>query len=155
MTVHVLRREQRLDATPDAVFAFFGDARNLESITPPLLGFRMLTPEPIVMRAGTQLRYRLRVRGVPVSWLTEIREWDPPHRFVDEQLKGPYALWQHTHTFEPDGDGATIMRDEVRYELPLGGLGEIAHRLLVRGDLQRIFDYRAARVPQLLSARGR
>ena len=152
--VHVLRREQRLPGPPEEVFAFFGDARNLEAITPPLLRFRMLTPEPIVMGAGTRLRYRLRVRGVPVSWLTEIREWDPPHRFVDEQLSGPYALWRHVHTFADDGAGGTLMVDEVRYALPLGVVGELAHRLVVRGDLQRIFDYRAARVPQLLARRG-
>jgi ligand-binding SRPBCC domain-containing protein len=154
MTTHVLRREQRLPGPPEAVFGFFADARNLGEITPPLLQFRMLTPDPVVMQAGTQLRYRLRVRGVPVSWLTEIREWDPPHCFVDEQLEGPYALWHHTHTFEDDGAGGTLMRDEVRYELPLGGLGELAHRLVVRGDLERIFDYRAARVPELLARRG-
>jgi ligand-binding SRPBCC domain-containing protein len=151
MSVHVLRREQRLPGAPEEVFPFFGDARNLGAITPPLLQFRMLTPDPIVMAPGTQLRYRLRVRGVPVSWLTEIRAWDPPYRFVDEQLEGPYALWHHTHTFEDDGAGGTIMRDEVRYELPLGLLGELAHRLLVRRDLARIFDYRAERVPALLS----
>lgn len=155
MSVHVLRREQRLPGSPEEVFPFFADARNLEAITPPLLRFRMLTPDPIVMARGTHLRYRLRVRGVPVSWLTEIREWDPPHRFVDEQLAGPYALWHHTHTFEDDGAGATIMRDEVRYELPLGPLGELAHGLLVRRDLERIFDYRAQRVAQLLSVRAR
>jgi ligand-binding SRPBCC domain-containing protein len=155
MTVHLLHREQRLERAIEEVFAFFGDARNLEAITPPLLRFRMLTPEPIVMRAGTRLRYRLRVRGVPLNWLTEIREWEPPHRFVDVQLEGPYALWQHTHSFTDDGAGGTLMRDEVRYELPLGGVGELAHRLVVRRDVERIFDYRAARVPQLLSARGR
>ncbi|MEA2157293.1 MAG: hypothetical protein QOE11_3433 [Solirubrobacteraceae bacterium] len=155
MTEHELRREQRLARPPEKVFEFFGDARNLESITPPLLRFRVLTPEPIVMAAGTLLRYRLRVHGVPVSWLTVIREWDPPHRFVDEQLEGPYALWHHTHTFEPDGDGGTLMRDVVRYALPLGPLGELAHRLLVRRDVERIFDYRAGRVPGLLNARAR
>jgi len=153
--VHVLRREQRLQGPPEEVFEFFGDARNLEAITPPLLRFRMLTPEPVVMRAGTRLRYRLRVRGVPVSWLTEIREWDPPRRFVDEQLRGPYALWHHTHTFADDGAGGTLMVDEVRYRLALGVLGELAHRLVVRGDLERIFDYRAVRVPELLAARAR
>lgn len=153
MTSHVLEREQRLAVAREAVFEFFADARNLGTITPPLLAFRMLTPEPIVMAAGTRLRYRLKVRGVPISWLTEIEEWDPPHRFVDRQLEGPYTLWHHTHTFEDDGAGATIMRDVVRYELPLGGLGEIAHRLLVRRDLERIFDYRAERVPALLAGR--
>jgi ligand-binding SRPBCC domain-containing protein len=155
VSTHVLRREQRLPRPPAEVFAFFGDARNLEAITPPLLRFRMLTPDPAVMARGTLLRYRLRVHGVPVRWLTEITEWEPPRRFVDEQREGPYALWRHTHTFEDDGAGGTLMRDEVRYELPLGALGELAHRLLVRRDLARIFDYRAQRVPALLSARER
>jgi ligand-binding SRPBCC domain-containing protein len=150
---HLLRREQRLSGPPEAVFAFFADARNLEAITPPLLRFRMLTSDPVLMRAGTRLRYRLRVRGIAVRWLTEIREWDPPHRFVDEQLEGPYALWEHTHRFEPDGAGGTIMVDEVRYALPLGVVGELAHRLLVRRDLERIFDYRARMVPALLGER--
>lgn len=146
MHTYTLQREQRLSGTPEQVFAFFGDARNLEAMTPPLLQFRMITPDPITMGAGTQLRYRLKVRGLPVSWLTLIQEWEPPHRFVDEQLEGPYALWHHTHTFEPDGDGGTVMRDVVRYALPLGGLGEVAHRFVVRPDLERIFDYRAEAV---------
>jgi ligand-binding SRPBCC domain-containing protein len=155
VTEHTLRREQRLPSPPAAVFEFFGDPSNLEAITPPLLRFRMLTPDPIVMAAGTLLRYRLRVHGVPVSWLTMITDWEPPHRFVDVQLEGPYALWHHTHTFQDDGSGGTLMRDEVRYALPLGGLGEIANRLLVRRDIEQIFDYRAARVPALLSEPGR
>jgi ligand-binding SRPBCC domain-containing protein len=154
MTPHVYEREQRLPGRPADVFAFFADARNLEAITPPLLQFRMLTPDPIVMARGTLLRYRLRVHGVPVSWLTEITAWDPPQRFVDEQREGPYALWQHTHSFEDDGAGGTLMRDVVRYELPLGVLGALAHGL-VRRDIEQIFDYRAARVPALLSERGR
>jgi len=150
MSTHTYTREQRLPGPPDAVFPFFANACNLEAITPPLLRFKMLTPDPIVMGAGTLLRYRLRVHGVAVSWLTEIREWDPPHRFVDEQLEGPYALWHHTHTFEDDGAGGTLMRDVVRYELPLGALGEIAHGL-VRRDIKQIFDHRAERVPALLA----
>jgi len=154
MTPHVYEREQRLPGRPADVFAFFADARNLEAITPPLLQFRMLTPDPIAMARGTLLRYRLRVHGVPVSWLTEITAWDPPQRFVDEQREGPYALWQHTHSFEDDGAGGTLMRDVVRYELPLGVLGALAHGL-VRRDIEQIFDYRAARVPALLSERGR
>ena len=147
--VQTLSREQRLPVAPEAAFAFFADARNLEAITPPLLRFRVVTPEPIVIGAGTLIRYRLRVRGVPLSWLTEIREWDPPHRFVDEQLQGPYALWHHTHSFEADGD-ATIMRDTVRYAIGFGALGRLADRLLVRRDLEAIFDHRAERVGVLL-----
>jgi len=150
--VHTLRREQRLHDSPESVFAFFGDARNLEAITPPTLGFAILTADPIEMRAGTLIRYRLRVHGLPVGWTTVIREWEPPRRFVDEQLRGPYALWQHTHIFEDDGHGRTIMRDIVRYAIGFGRLGGLAQRLLVRRDLEAIFDYRAARVQELLSA---
>jgi ligand-binding SRPBCC domain-containing protein len=149
--IHTLRREQRLPGAPEAVFGFFADARNLEAITPPLLRFRVVTPTPIVMGAGTRIRYRLRVHGVPLSWLTEITAWEPPHRFVDEQLDGPYALWHHTHTFEPDGD-ETVMRDVVRYRIGFGALGALADAVLVRRDLDRIFDYRAEQVPRLLGA---
>ncbi len=152
MRVHVLQREQHLPGPPEEVFAFFADARNLEAITPPLLRFRVLDAEPIRMRAGTLIRYRLRVRGVPLRWLTRIREWQPPGCFVDEQLRGPYALWEHTHAFAPDERGGTVMRDTVRYALPLGPVGSLAHRLLVRRDLEAIFDHRAARVAQLISA---
>jgi ligand-binding SRPBCC domain-containing protein len=106
------------------------------------------------MGPGALIRYRLRVRRVPVGWLTVIREWDPPRRFVDEQLRGPYALWHHTHTFSPDGEGATLMRDEVRYALPLGVLGELARRLFVGRDVEAIFDYRAKRIVELLEERG-
>jgi ligand-binding SRPBCC domain-containing protein len=145
MPIHTLRREQRLPGPPEAVFAFFADPRNLEAITPPLLRFRVVTPEPIVMGAGTLIRYRLRVRGVPLSWLTEITRWEPPYEFVDEQREGPYALWHHTHAFEADGEG-TIMRDVVRYRIGLGPLGRLADALIVRRDLERIFDYRAERL---------
>jgi len=148
--MHTLRREQVLPASPDEVFAFFSDARNLEAITPPLLRFRVLTPDPIAMGAGALIRYRLRVRGMPVGWLTAIREWDPPQRFVDEQLRGPYAVWHHTHTFQAHPDGGTLMRDEVRYALPFGPLGELARRLFVARDVEAIFDFRAQRIVELL-----
>lgn len=142
MRIHTLERTQRLPAPPAAVFPFFADARNLEAITPPLLRFRVVTPAPIVMRPGTLIQYRLRLRGVPVDWLTSIQEWDPPHRFVDVQLRGPYALWHHTHELGDDGEGGTIMRDVVRYAIGFGALGELAHRLLVRRDLEAIFAFR-------------
>jgi ligand-binding SRPBCC domain-containing protein len=142
MTVHVLERSQRLPVPADRAFAFFSDARNLEAITPPWLRFRVLTTGPIEMRPDALIDYKLRVHGIPLSWLTRIAVWDPPHRFVDVQLRGPYRLWEHTHTFEPEGDDAVVIRDRVRYALPLGRLGELAHRLLVRRDLDRIFDHR-------------
>jgi ligand-binding SRPBCC domain-containing protein len=153
MRIHTLRREQRLPGAPAAVFGFFSDARNLEAITPPLLRFEVLTPEPVVMGAGVRIHYRLRIHGVALRWLTQITEWEPPHRFVDEQLDGPYALWRHTHSFEADGE-ETIMRDVVHYRIGFGPLGGLAHALVVRRDLDRIFDYRAERVRQLLAAAG-
>jgi ligand-binding SRPBCC domain-containing protein len=150
--IHTLQREQLLPGTPHEVFPFFADARNLEAITPPLLRFRVLTPEPLEMRVGTHIQYRLRLRGVPVSWHTTIQAWEPPHRFVDVQLRGPYALWHHTHTFAPapGGDG-TVMRDVVRYAIGFGPFGELAHRFLVRRDLAAIFDFRAEAIPRLLA----
>jgi ligand-binding SRPBCC domain-containing protein len=144
--VHVLRREQRLPAPPGAVFEFFADAGNLEAITPGWLRFRIVTPRPIEMRPGALIEYRLRLHGVPVSWRTRIEAWEPGVRFVDAQLRGPYRLWHHTHEFAPDGAGGTLMRDTVRYALPLGPLGELARRLFVARDLAAIFDFRAGRV---------
>ena len=143
---HTLRREQTLPGAPDDVFPFFADAGNLEAITPPYLRFEIATPRPIEMREGTLIEYRLRLHGLPISWLTRIEVWNdthPPLRFVDQQLRGPYALWHHTHEFEPTDDGRTLMRDTVRYAIPFGPLGELAHRLFVQRDLNRIFAYRS------------
>jgi ligand-binding SRPBCC domain-containing protein len=151
--IHALRREQRLEAPPEAVFSFFADARNLEAITPPLLSFRLLTPEPISMGAGTFLQYALRVHGVPVRWDTLIQAWEPPWRFVDVQVRGPYRLWHHTHELTAvDGGAATLMRDTVRYAVGFGAFGEVARRALVLGDLEEIFAFRAERVPAMVAA---
>ena len=153
MRVHLLRREQVLPGPPEEVFPFFADARNLEAITPPLLRFEVVTPAPIAMGAGTLIQYRLRLHGIPVSWLTAIQAWDPPHRFVDVQVRGPYALWHHTHTFADRGDGTTLMRDEVRYAIGFGPLGALAHRLFVARDVAAIFDFRAGAIPAQLRTR--
>jgi ligand-binding SRPBCC domain-containing protein len=151
--VHVLRREQRLDAAPAVVFAFFADARNLEAITPPLLRFRLLTPAPVAMGAGTFLQYALRIHGLPVRWDTLIQAWEPPHRFVDVQVRGPYRLWHHTHEVEPlDGGAASLMRDTVRYAVGFGVLGEVARRAVVERDVEAIFAFRARRVPGLVAS---
>jgi ligand-binding SRPBCC domain-containing protein len=124
----------------DEVFPFFSDARNLERLTPPWLRFSVLTPGPIEMRPGATIDYRLRLRGVPLRWRSEITVWEPPGRFVDEQRRGPYRLWSHEHCFEAV-DGRTLAHDHVRYAVPGGWL---ADRLLVRRDLQRVFEYRRA-----------
>jgi ligand-binding SRPBCC domain-containing protein len=141
-----LERHQVLPGRPEDVFPFFADARNLERITPPWLGFRVVTPGAIDMGAGTLIEYRLRLHRVPVRWLTRIEAWEPPDRFVDAQVRGPYRAWRHEHRFALTPDGATLMRDRVDYELPLGPLGSLAHALFVRRDVERIFDHRAIEV---------
>jgi ligand-binding SRPBCC domain-containing protein len=151
MAIHTLRREQALDADVDTVFAFFADPLNLEAITPPLLSFAVVTPAPIAMGVGTFIQYRLRLHGVPMRWDTLIQAWEPPRRFVDVQVRGPYRLWHHTHELTALEDGRTLMRDTVRYDLGFGALGALAHRVVVRRDLEAIFAYRAERVPALLS----
>lgn len=150
MRIHTLHRDQILDGTPDEVFPFFADALNLEALTPPLLRFRVITPGPIEMRVGTLIQYRLRVHGVPVRWRTLIQDWSPSRRFVDTQLSGPYALWHHTHEFEPLEGGRTRMTDVVRYAIGFGPLGELVHRALVRRDVEAIFDHRAEAIGPLL-----
>jgi ligand-binding SRPBCC domain-containing protein len=137
----LIEREQLLPQPPERAFEFFSDAVNLEAITPPWLGFRVLTPERVEMGEGALIEYRLRLHRVPLRWLTRIEVWDPPARFVDVQVRGPYRHWRHTHSFEPTG-GGTLMRDVVRYEIPYGPLGRVAEALFVRRDLERIFDHR-------------
>lgn len=144
--MHTLDLELWLRRPIDEVFAFFSRAENLEAITPPWLRFTILTPTPIPMRAGTLIEYRLRLRGWPVRWTTRIAVWEPPRRFVDEQVRGPYRRWVHAHTFERR-DGGTLARDRVEYDPPGGPL---VHRLFVRPEVERIFAYRQRRLRELL-----
>jgi ligand-binding SRPBCC domain-containing protein len=151
MRIFTLEREQLLPGRPEEVFPFFADARNLEAITPPLLRFEVVTPGEIPMRVGTLIQYRLTLRGIGVNWLTSIQEWNPPWRFVDVQVRGPYALWHHTHEFAAhDGGKATIMRDTVRYAIGFGPFGAVAARAFVHRDVANIFDYRRTAVVDAL-----
>lgn len=149
MTEHVLEREQFVDRPLEQVFSFFSAARNLESLTPDWLRFEVMTPEPIGMRAGTLIEYRLSVHGVPLRWISQIKAWEHNRSFVDQQLRGPYRLWHHTHEFVALGDG-TLVRDRVRYAIPLGPLGDVAHSLFVQRDLDNVFAYRRSAVWRLL-----
>jgi ligand-binding SRPBCC domain-containing protein len=137
---YVLRQEQVLEAPREEVFPFFADPGNLEAITPDRLRFR-ITEAPERMAPGARIRYRLRLHGVPVSWTSRIAAWDPPTSFADVQGAGPYRRWEHVHAFVPEGDGTRVV-DRVRYALPMGPLGRLAHPV-VRRDLHAIFEHRA------------
>ena len=144
---HTLRQEQWIPRPIEEVFSFFSAAENLEQITPPWLGFKILNVTPGPLTKGSEIRYSLQLHGIPIHWRTEIRTWIPPFRFVDIQRSGPYRLWHHTHTFQAHGN-STRMTDVVRYTLPFGILGRIVHALNVRADVRRIFDYRRKRVEE-------
>jgi len=130
------------------VFGFFADAGNLNAITPEWLDFRITTPLPVTMRQGLRLDYRLRLRGIPIAWQSEITAWEPPHRFVDEQRKGPYRRWIHEHRFF-ERDGGTEVVDRVDYAVRGGWL---VHRFFVERDLRAIFDHRQNRLKAILAA---
>ena len=131
------------------VHAFFSEAQNLEKITPPEVGFTILSPLPIVMRVGALIQYRVKLFGFPMRWSSEITEWNPPHDFTDEQVRGPYAVWSHTHSFREE-NGGTLLSDSVKYAVPFSWLPGVAlvERFFVRPELRRIFEYRKVALRQ-------
>ncbi len=142
MKVHILKHTQVVPAPLDEVFAFFARPENLAEITPPDLGFQILTPSPITMKDGAVIDYVVKVAGLPMRWRTLITSYEPPHRFVDEQLSGPYSFWHHTHTFASTPEGGTELGDVVRYAMPLGPLGDLVHALAVKRQVAGIFTHR-------------
>ncbi len=147
MKIHQFSRELWLAQKPSEVFPFFSDAFNLERITPPWLSFRVATPYPIRMKVGTLIDYRIQLRGVPIRWRSEITEWEPGRRFIDEQRRGPYRLWHHEHRFEPRY-GGTLCTDVVKYAV---WFDFAVHALLVRPDIERIFAFRQTALARLFN----
>ncbi len=149
MPIFTLDVELLLPLPVDTVFPFFADAGNLEAITPPWLHFHIMTPRPIPMHPGALIDYKLRLHGFPIRWRTEIQRWEPPHLFVDQQLRGPYTLWHHTHTFE-ERDGGTLVKDRVRYGVPLG---VITQKLFVKAQVDQIFRFRQRAISRMMLGR--
>ncbi len=147
MRIYTLTTELLLPLDIDNVFAFFSDAHNLEAITPDFLNFKVLTEPGVKVSEGTLLDYQLKLHGFPIRWQTLISGWHPPYFFEDRQLRGPYAQWIHQHTFEETETG-TLCRDRVDYAV-VGG--PIIHRLFVKRDVQRIFNYRQDQLSQRLA----
>lgn len=147
MRFYTFRSSQWVPRPVEEVFRFFSDAHNLEVLTPPWLSFKIITPGPIQIKSGAQIKYQIRLHGIPLKWTTEIRSWDPPHRFSDAQLSGPYSLWHHTHIFQSE-NGGTRMNDVVRYRLPFGILGRLVNIVQTRREIAAIFAYRRERIQE-------
>jgi len=144
-----LEQVQVLPRRRDEVFPFFEDAANLERLTPPNLAFAILTPAPIAMAEGTVIDYRIRLSGVPLRWRTRIDVYEPPARFVDRQVTGPYRLWRHEHVFLETAAGHTVMIDRVDYQVPLPIAGRLARAVYVDRQLARIFAHRRRVVAEI------
>ncbi len=150
MMLNTLERKQFIKRPLKEVFAFFATPENLARLTPRSLDFQVLTPSPIEMKAGTLFDYQIRLAGLPVRWTTLIDTYDPPRRFVDVQLKGPYSYWHHTHSFE-EKNGGTEVTDRVVYLMPFGLLGNLLNSVWVSRELEHIFNYRKKVIGEIFS----
>jgi len=150
MKIYHFESEILVNASCDEVFQFFSNAENLEQITPDSLRFKILTPLPITMAEGIHIDYRIKLYGIPLRWETEITVWDPPNRFIDSQLRGPYKSWIHEHTFK-DIDGKCLISDKVSYQLKGGILTPLINRWFVQKNLTKIFNFRRTRILTLFS----
>ena len=145
MKIFLFKTQRIVEQPITEVFEFFSNAHNLAVITPPNLHLEILTPAPIEMGPGTRIDYRLKLHGIPIRWQSEITEWNPPYGFADEQRRGPYRLWRHTHTFEETENGV-IVGDVVEYAVWGNG---VVNKLFVRPDIEKIFAYRSEQLDEI------
>jgi ligand-binding SRPBCC domain-containing protein len=149
MTVYRLQCSMIVPATLGEVFGFFEDPRNLGRITPSWLNFRIVNPDGVEMREGAEIDYVIRWQGVPMKWQTRIVSYDPPRSFIDEQMRGPYRFWRHTHSFAECAEGVAVS-DCVDYRLPFGVFGRLAHAAIVQRQLIEIFRFRQSAIAAVL-----
>ena len=148
MRMFRLQQEQWIQSPIAEVFEFFSNAANLQILTPDWLSFEIVTPMPVELNVGALIDYRLKVRGLPLNWQSEITEWNPPYHFVDEQKRGPYRQWHHTHEFR-EQDGGTLVVDTIEYAVPGG---HVIHTLFVKRDVERIFKYRQEKLEEIFQS---
>ena len=151
LKTYTLKKEQKISKNILDVFDFFSKPENLSIITPRKMGFKILTPNPIEMKDGAIIDYSIKILGIPVRWTTIIVKYSPPHLFVDQQLKGPYSFWHHTHTFKKINENETLIQDVVLYAIPFNFIGSIVHSLYIKRDLKNIFLYRAKKNKEIFS----
>jgi ligand-binding SRPBCC domain-containing protein len=148
MQPHTIIRKTIINRPLEEVFQFFSKAENLNLLTPPELSFKILTPLPIKMQAGTLIDYRIKLNGIPFNWRTEISTWKVNECFVDQQLKGPYKIWHHTHSFTAVKEG-TLMIDEVKYLSPGWILEPLIEKFFIKKKVEGIFDYRNSKLKEI------
>ena len=151
MKLYTLKKEQKISKNIFEVFDFFSKPENLSIITPPKMCFKILTPKPIEMKEGALIDYTIKIIGLSIKWKTIITQYEPPNIFVDQQLKGPYSMWNHTHLFKKIKDNETLIEDTVLYSLPYGFIGDIVHSLYIRKDLENIFSYRSKKIKEIFN----
>jgi len=151
LKLYTLKREQKISKNIDNVFEFFSKPENLSIITPSKMKFKILTPSPIEMKEGALIDYTVNIFGFPIRWRTLITDYKPVHMFVDQQLKGPYSMWHHTHFFERLSDEETLIKDIVIYAVPFGVIGKLVHSLYIKRDLNAIFDFRSQKIREIFN----
>ena len=151
MKLYTFKKEQKISKSIIDVFDFFSKPENLSVITPNKMDFRILTPSPIEMKEGTLIDYTVKIMSFPIRWRTLITKYDPPNMFIDQQLKGPYSMWHHTHLFEKINDNETLIKDVILYAVPFSFIGSITHSLYIKRDLEKIFDYRSQEIKRIFN----